>query len=79
MQTRLLHAADAKFPENQLGSEHGKAPETPSKENPGNVYPKSDPEPAPAHSIPGTGGSGGESQMRGDQGVPAEKGGLYSD
>ncbi|RPD77160.1 hypothetical protein L226DRAFT_533155 [Lentinus tigrinus ALCF2SS1-7] len=44
--------ADAKFP-----GQHGSGlPPSPSRENPGQVYPQSDPKAAPAETIPGTGG-----------------------
>ncbi|KAH9893994.1 hypothetical protein C8Q73DRAFT_498325 [Cubamyces lactineus] len=44
--------ADAKFP----GQRSPGIPPSPSRENPGQVYPQSDPRPAPPQSIPGTGG-----------------------
>ncbi|KAF9221826.1 hypothetical protein BS17DRAFT_784775 [Gyrodon lividus] len=47
----MLGEADAKFP-GQTGG--GIAP-SPTRENPGQVYPKSDPQAAPASTIPGTG------------------------
>ncbi|KAI0060094.1 hypothetical protein BV25DRAFT_1993122 [Artomyces pyxidatus] len=43
--------ADAKFP-HQSGEG---LPPAPTKENPGQVYPKSDPSPAPRASVPGSG------------------------
>ncbi|TFY81390.1 hypothetical protein EWM64_g2625 [Hericium alpestre] len=42
-------AADAKFP----GSTSDALPPSPTPENPGAVYPKTDPTPAPPDSIPG--------------------------
>ncbi|KZT68095.1 hypothetical protein DAEQUDRAFT_712531 [Daedalea quercina L-15889] len=48
-----LGDVDAKFPGQSF--EKNIAP-SPSRENPGQVYPKSDPKAAPAESIPGTGG-----------------------
>ncbi|KAJ3521110.1 hypothetical protein NM688_g9062 [Phlebia brevispora] len=47
-----LGDADAKFP----GQAPDAIPPSPSRENPGQVYPKSDPKAAPPESIPGTGG-----------------------
>ncbi|KAI0659658.1 hypothetical protein C8Q70DRAFT_124284 [Cubamyces menziesii] len=44
--------ADAKFP----GQRSPAIPPSPSRENPGQVYPQSDPRPAPPQSVPGTGG-----------------------
>ncbi|KAI0670228.1 hypothetical protein C8Q78DRAFT_1079211 [Trametes maxima] len=44
--------ADAKFPGQRTG-----IPPSPTRENPGQVFPQSDPQPAPAESVPGTGGS----------------------
>ncbi|KAK7688517.1 hypothetical protein QCA50_008055 [Cerrena zonata] len=44
--------ADARFPYNKDTG----IPPSPSRENPGQVYPKSDLQSAPAESIPGTGG-----------------------
>ncbi|GJE92946.1 hypothetical protein PsYK624_091050 [Phanerochaete sordida] len=46
--------ADAKFPNQSSGA----IPPSPSRENPGAVYPKSDPKAAPSESVPGTGGAG---------------------
>ncbi|KII90132.1 hypothetical protein PLICRDRAFT_40334 [Plicaturopsis crispa FD-325 SS-3] len=46
-----LGEADAKFP----GRIDKALPPSPSRENPGQVYPKSDPAAAPANSVPGTG------------------------
>ncbi|KAI1789671.1 hypothetical protein LXA43DRAFT_1096091 [Ganoderma leucocontextum] len=42
---------DARFP----GHRSTGLPPSPSRENPGQVFPKSDPEAAPAHSVPGMG------------------------
>ncbi|CAL1698129.1 unnamed protein product [Somion occarium] len=47
-----LGDADAKFP----GNTDSAIPPSPSRENPGQVYPKSDPQAAPVESVPGTGG-----------------------
>ncbi|KAI0092280.1 hypothetical protein BDY19DRAFT_590644 [Irpex rosettiformis] len=47
-----LGGADAKFPNQSTEA----IPPSPSRENPGQVYPKSDPNAAPAESVPGTGG-----------------------
>ncbi|KAA1466880.1 hypothetical protein DENSPDRAFT_831787, partial [Dentipellis sp. KUC8613] len=44
-----LGEADAKFP----GSQSTALPPSPSAENPGQVYPKSDPKPAPPDTVPG--------------------------
>jgi len=44
--------ADAKFP----GQRSPAIPPSPTRENPGQVYPKSDPTAAPSESVPGTGG-----------------------
>lgn len=44
--------ADAKFP----GQYRPAIPPSPTRENPGQVYPKSDPKAAAAESVPGTGG-----------------------
>jgi len=49
-----LGDADAKFP-GQL-DKNNNIPPSPSRENPGAVFPKSDPQGAPPESIPGTGG-----------------------
>ncbi|KDQ55940.1 hypothetical protein JAAARDRAFT_36716 [Jaapia argillacea MUCL 33604] len=47
-------AGDAKFPgQEELSNAEGPGS---SRENPGGVYPKSDPAPAPPESLPGTGG-----------------------
>ncbi|TCD60550.1 hypothetical protein EIP91_009866, partial [Steccherinum ochraceum] len=43
---------DAKFPNSTASG----LPPSPSRENPGQVFPKSDPQAAPAESVPGTGG-----------------------
>ncbi|KAI0354320.1 hypothetical protein OH77DRAFT_1521927 [Trametes cingulata] len=43
---------DAKFP----GQRSDAIPPSPSRENPGQVYPQSDPQAAPPESVPGTGG-----------------------
>ncbi|EGO02997.1 hypothetical protein SERLA73DRAFT_103054 [Serpula lacrymans var. lacrymans S7.3] len=47
----MLGEADAKFP----GQGGDGIPPSPSRENPGQVYPKSDPKAAPKDTIPGTG------------------------
>ncbi|KAI0692315.1 hypothetical protein BC835DRAFT_60216 [Cytidiella melzeri] len=47
-----LGGADAKFPNQSSDA----IPPSPTVENPGGVYPKSDPKSAPAESVPGTGG-----------------------
>ncbi|KAH9943755.1 hypothetical protein B0H21DRAFT_477609 [Amylocystis lapponica] len=47
-----LGGADAKFP----GQGGTAIPPSPSRENPGQVYPKSDPKAAPSETVPGTGG-----------------------
>ncbi|OAX37596.1 hypothetical protein K503DRAFT_742512 [Rhizopogon vinicolor AM-OR11-026] len=58
----MLGEADAKFP-----SQKGKTmPPSPSRENPGQVYPKSDPEAAPTASVPGTGSNQESSFMIGN-------------
>ncbi|KAJ2991988.1 hypothetical protein NUW54_g8049 [Trametes sanguinea] len=44
--------SDSKFP----GQRNFAIPPSPSRENPGQVYPQSDPQPAPPESVPGTGG-----------------------
>jgi len=44
--------ADAKFP----GQSSPAIAPSPTRENPGQVYPKSDPKAAPTESVPGTGG-----------------------
>ncbi|KAH9837921.1 uncharacterized protein C8Q71DRAFT_569091 [Rhodofomes roseus] len=49
-----LGDADAKFPGQSLEKN---IPPSPSRENPGQVYPKSDPHAAPHESVPGTGGA----------------------
>ncbi|TBU31337.1 hypothetical protein BD311DRAFT_863555 [Dichomitus squalens] len=49
-----LADADAKFPAN--GVQPSGIPPSPSRENPGQVFPKSDPKAAPPASVPGTGG-----------------------
>ncbi|OSC99994.1 hypothetical protein PYCCODRAFT_1437741 [Trametes coccinea BRFM310] len=43
--------SDSKFP----GQRNAAIPPSPSRENPGQVYPQSDPQPAPPESVPGTG------------------------
>ncbi|KAH9921112.1 uncharacterized protein B0H18DRAFT_880467, partial [Fomitopsis serialis] len=45
---------DAKFPGQSFEKN---IPPSPSRENPGQVYPKSDPRAAPHESVPGTGGA----------------------
>ncbi|KAI0326309.1 hypothetical protein GY45DRAFT_1329117 [Cubamyces sp. BRFM 1775] len=55
-----ITTVDAKFP----GQRSPAIPPSPSKENPGQVYPQSDPRPAPPQSVPGT---GGEQQPRPDE------------
>ncbi|EIW76635.1 hypothetical protein CONPUDRAFT_168462 [Coniophora puteana RWD-64-598 SS2] len=47
----MLGEADAKFPTTEA---HG-LPPSPSRENPGQVFPKSDPHAAPESTVPGTG------------------------
>ncbi|OCH90844.1 hypothetical protein OBBRIDRAFT_776184 [Obba rivulosa] len=53
-----LGDADAKFSSNEqyISKQTPDIPPSPSRENPGQVYPKSDPRAAPHESIPGTGG-----------------------
>ncbi|KAI0369244.1 hypothetical protein BV20DRAFT_1122150 [Pilatotrama ljubarskyi] len=51
---------DSKFP----GQRSAAIPPSPSRENPGQVYPQSDPQAAPPESIPGT---GGEREPRADE------------
>ncbi|CDO76771.1 hypothetical protein BN946_scf185028.g22 [Trametes cinnabarina] len=46
--------SDSKFP----GQRSPAIPPSPTRENPGQVYPQSDPQPAAPESIPGTGGEG---------------------
>ncbi|THH30309.1 hypothetical protein EUX98_g3877 [Antrodiella citrinella] len=57
-----LGDADAKFPDSTA---HG-LPPSPSRENPGQVFPKSDPKAAPAGAIPGTGGDHEPSSFMGN-------------
>lgn len=47
-----LGDADAKFPQSTANG----LPPSPSRENPGQVFPKSDPKAAPSGAVPGTGG-----------------------
>ncbi|KIJ64272.1 hypothetical protein HYDPIDRAFT_28708 [Hydnomerulius pinastri MD-312] len=47
----MLGEADAKFPDQTSGG----IPPSPTRENPGQVYPKSDPQAAPKSTVPGTG------------------------
>ncbi|KAH9852895.1 hypothetical protein C2E23DRAFT_138125 [Lenzites betulinus] len=47
--------ANSKFP----GQRAAGLPPSPSRENPGQVFPQSDPKAAPAETVPGTGGGGG--------------------
>ncbi|KAI0073177.1 hypothetical protein K474DRAFT_1649903 [Panus rudis PR-1116 ss-1] len=54
--------ADAKFPYNKTTG----LPPSPSRENPGQVFPKSDPHSAPADSVPGTGGGGQPASLIGN-------------
>ncbi|KIP06381.1 hypothetical protein PHLGIDRAFT_107014 [Phlebiopsis gigantea 11061_1 CR5-6] len=54
--------SDAKFP-NQTGSG---LPPSPTRENPGQVFPKSDPKAAPQESVPGTGGERGPASVMGN-------------
>ncbi|CCM05907.1 uncharacterized protein FIBRA_08145 [Fibroporia radiculosa] len=51
--TLLSSSADAKFPGQYSPTT---TPPSPTRENPGQVYPKTDPKAAPAETIPGTGG-----------------------
>ncbi|EKM52707.1 uncharacterized protein PHACADRAFT_164637 [Phanerochaete carnosa HHB-10118-sp] len=54
--------ADAKFPNQPPDA----IPPSPSRENPGAVYPKSGPNAAPAGSVPGTGGEDEPSSVLGN-------------
>ncbi|KAH8084893.1 hypothetical protein BXZ70DRAFT_1011949 [Cristinia sonorae] len=54
-----LGDADAKFPHSTANG----LPPSPSRENPGQVFPKSDPKAAPAESVPGTGGENEPSSL----------------
>ncbi|PSS37263.1 hypothetical protein PHLCEN_2v901 [Hermanssonia centrifuga] len=56
------HEADAKFPNQSTDA----IPPSPSRENPGQVYPRSDPKAAPAESVPGTGGEAQPSSVMGN-------------
>jgi len=47
----MFDEANAKFP----GQTSGGIPPSPTRENPGQVYPKTDPQAAPASTVPGTG------------------------
>lgn len=53
-----LGDADAKFPSDAsyISKDTPDIPPSPSRENPGQVYPKSDPHAAPNKSVPGTSG-----------------------
>ncbi|KAI0764097.1 hypothetical protein BC629DRAFT_1596780 [Irpex lacteus] len=57
-----LGGADAKFPNQSTDA----IPPSPSRENPGQVYPKSDPQAAPAESVPGTGGENNPASVIGN-------------
>ncbi|KAI0339065.1 hypothetical protein BDW22DRAFT_1431980 [Trametopsis cervina] len=66
-----LGGADAKFPDQTSNA----IPPSPTRENPGQVYPKSDPQAAPSESVPGT---GGEQQPQSVVGNPFSLHGSFS-
>ncbi|TFK48280.1 hypothetical protein OE88DRAFT_1810579 [Heliocybe sulcata] len=74
-----LSEADAKFP-GQEPPTKTEAPE-PTRENPGQVYPKVDPQPAQPGSEPGTGGAheSKEAYKREPAASSVESGPMFSD
>ncbi|EMD35122.1 hypothetical protein CERSUDRAFT_54332 [Gelatoporia subvermispora B] len=56
--TQTHCVVDSKFPEDAkyISKVTPDIPPSPSRENPGQVYPRSDPQAAPSESVPGTGG-----------------------